>query len=211
MASRDAPPNTEEGLDGQVENILSLVLARSRGEVGNEAVETALSSIVATHAPTSSSVGRCETDVATRGRTAQQNKDNIIPDDGNYDDDSEYDENAQEKATTKKYASVTNTSTKKVALKKSRERDEALENIPLGKMGERMLITFGDGPCPDLEVISAALLGTRASLQRAILDARALRRYKYLELSAYCTAFIFIHHILTCFIQSSTIKKETQR
>ena len=41
MASRDAPPNTEEGLDGQVETILSLVLARSRGEVGNEAVETA--------------------------------------------------------------------------------------------------------------------------------------------------------------------------
>lgn len=186
MASRDAPPNTEEGLDGQVENILSLVLARSRGEVGNEAVETALSSIVATHAPTSSSVGRCETDhMATRGRTAQQNKDDIIPDDGNYDDDSEYDDDAQEKATTKKCASVTNTSTKKVALKKSRERDEALENIPLGKMGERMLITFGDGPCPEEEVIEAALLGTRQSLQRAILDARALRRYKCV-----CTSFI---------------------
>ena len=203
MASRDAPPNTEEGLDGQVETILSLVLARSRGEVGNEAVETALSSIVATHAPTStsSSVGRCETDTATRGRTAQQNKDNIIPDDGNYDDDSKYDYDAQEKATTKKSASVTNTSTKKVALKKSRERDEALENIPLGKMGERMLITFGDGPRPDLEVISAALLGTRASLHRAILDARALRRYKCFVVPtshlSYVHIELFIHHILT--------------
>ena len=204
MASRDAPPNTEEGLDGQVETILSLVLARSRGEVGNEAVETALSSIVATHAPTStsSSVGRCETaDTATRGRTAQQNKDNIIPDDGNYDDGSEYDYDVQEKATTKKSASVTNTSTKKVALKKSRERDEALENIPLGKMGERMLITFGDGPRPDLEVISAALLGTRASLQRAILDARALRRYKCFVVPTYhmfilnCLYIIFSHSI----------------
>ena len=57
-----------------------------------------------------------------------------------------------------------------------RQRTEALENIPLGRMGERMLITFGDGPCPDLEVISSVLLGTRASLQRAVLDARALRR-----------------------------------
>lgn len=39
-----------------------------------------------------------------------------------------------------------------------------------------MIITFGDGPIPELEVISAALLGARKSLQRAILDARALRR-----------------------------------
>ena len=39
-----------------------------------------------------------------------------------------------------------------------------------------MIITFGDGPVPALEVVSAALLGARKSLQRAILDARALRR-----------------------------------
>ena len=109
-------------------------------------------------------------------------------------------------------------------MKKSRERDEALENIPLGKMGERMLITFGDGPRPDLEVISAALLGTRASLQRAILDARALRRYKCFVVPTYhmfilnCLYIIFLHSILisnssyvTRVLYNFRHKKETQR
>ena len=60
-------------------------------------------------------------------------------------------------------------------------------------MGERMLITFGDGPCPNLEVVSAALLGTRASLQRAILDARALRRYVVVEISVTSSLCIFAY------------------
>ena len=54
--------------------------------------------------------------------------------------------------------------------------EDSLENIPLGKMGSRMLTTFGDGPQPSPAVVSAALLGARSSLQRAVLDARALYR-----------------------------------
>ena len=55
-------------------------------------------------------------------------------------------------------------------------RNKKMEEIPFGKMGERMLVTFGDGTQPRLDVISSALLGTRSCLQRAIFDARALHR-----------------------------------
>ena len=176
MASNKEIPNGT--LDGQVEDLLSLVLARTRGEVGNDAIENALDDLVANHAPTSSGGAKDK----TTGRTSKQlNKDIIIPDEDNYDDDSE-DDTKNISATTS--SNKIKPTSKKVANKKSkREREEALENIPLGKMGERMLITFGDGPCPNLEVISAALLGTRATLQRSILDARALRRYVYISLS----------------------------
>ena len=165
-------------VDDKLESILSLVLACSRGEVGNDAVENALSSIVADHAPPSAAA------VTAAGCFIQPSKkDTIIPDDCNYDDDSGDDDkfieaDASKEATATKAQIAKARAQKKATEKKiAAQRREALEQIPLGKMGERMLITFGDGPCPKLEVISAALLGTRASLQRAILDARALRRY----------------------------------
>jgi len=187
---------TETGsgsVNDKLENILSLVLACSRGEVGNEAVENALSSIVADHAPAPSEAD-ADTAIAAiaPGNIIQPTiKDNnIIPDDGNYDDEIVDNEKiaavdvpipteAATKATapTAETSAETKMTVKAIAKKNVAERREALEQIPLGKMGERMLITFGDGPCPNLEVISTALLGTRASLQRAILDARALRRY----------------------------------
>ena len=167
------------GVDEKLENILSLVLACSRGEVGNDAVESALSSIVADHAPSSSG-----TSVTPVRIVNPYTKDDIIPDDGNYDEDSGEDEKIpkadmlKEDATKKRKSTTVTTNKKSPSAKKiAIERRQALDQIPLGKMGERMLITFGDGPSPNLEVISAALLGTRASLQRAILDARALRRY----------------------------------
>lgn len=174
MASNEEMPNGT--LDGQVEDLLSLVLARTRGEVGNDAVENALDDLVANHTSTSSGGAKDK----TTGRTRKQpNKDVIIPDEDNYDDDSE-DDTKKISATTS--SNKTKPTSKKVANKKNkREREEALENIPLGKMGERMLITFGDGSCPNLEVVSTALLGTRATLQRSILDARALRRYVYIN------------------------------
>ncbi|KAL7527148.1 hypothetical protein ACHAWF_002056 [Thalassiosira exigua] len=180
-ANGKASPGGDVGVQEPFDDLLSLVMARSRGEVGNEAVENAISSIVAAHAP--SSVGG-KADATVPSSSARANKDAIVPDDGNYDDDSEDDAEA---TSSKRGALVTDAAVApQTAMwhipapvhvdKNSPERLEALEKIPLGKMGERMLITFGDGPTPDLEVISATLLGTRASLQRVILDARALRR-----------------------------------
>jgi hypothetical protein len=176
-------------VDVKLEEILSLVLACSRGEVGHDAVENALSSIVGDHAPSNLSGGHGGAVAAvTTGKFTSNNRDIIIPDNGNYDEDSEDEKQAREntsadpvtKNPTKDFATAF--LAKKAASKKRRsctERREALEEIPLGKMGERMLITFGDGPLPDLDVITSVLLGTRANLQRAILDARALRRYVF--------------------------------
>ncbi|KAL9188405.1 hypothetical protein ACHAXT_006783 [Thalassiosira profunda] len=159
--------------EGQLDHVLNVVLARSRGEVGNDAVEKALSSIVAEHAP-SKSTASGSGDAATA--TARANKDNIIPDEGNYDDSD--DDALAPKAAASKPTKANNLPMKRAAPtnKNCPRRQEALDNIPLGKMGERMIVTFGDGPVPNADAIAAALLGTRASLQRAILDARALRR-----------------------------------
>jgi hypothetical protein len=190
-----------ESVNDKLENILSLVLACSRGEVGNEAVENALSSIVADHAPAPSEAD-AETSIAPGSIIQPTIKDNIIPDDGNYDDASVDDEkiaavDVPTEAATKATAPTSETpakmTVKAIAKKNAAERREALEQIPLGKMGERMLITFGDGPCPNLEVVSAALLGTRASLQRAILDARALRRYVVVEIGVTSSLCIFAY------------------
>lgn len=194
--SKTASPDNS-GVEGKFEDLLSLVLARSRGEVGNDAVENALSSIMSEHAPSSPDKGKTDA-AANPGRITHPNKDNIIPDKGNYDDDDSEDDIPVKDNTSKGAATATKNNmdditTKKVTprLKKhSRERQEALGNIPLGKMGERMLITFGDGPCPELEVISSSLLATRATLQRAILDARALRRYVFLLLLLFSSKLI---------------------
>lgn len=176
MAGDDAPANSSKA-DSKLDDLLSLVLARTRGEVGNDDVEQALSSIVAAHAPPPP--GKASTPKSNPDSAPNQKTDTIIADEGNYDDsDEEVDANASMDAKLpqlpSKKAATQQRSTRK--RKNCPKREEALEKIPLGKMGERMLITFGDGPLPDLEVISSTLLGTRASLQRAILDARALRR-----------------------------------
>ena len=170
--------------------------------MGNEAVENALSSIVADHAPAPSEAD-AETSIAPGSIIQPTIKDNnIIPDDGNYDDESVDDEKiaavdvpipTKATAPTAETSAETKMTVKAIAKKNAAERREALEQIPLGKMGERMLITFGDGPCPNLEVVSAALLGTRASLQRAILDARALRRYVVVEISVTSSLCIFAY------------------
>jgi hypothetical protein len=51
-----------------------------------------------------------------------------------------------------------------------------MESIPLGMLGAKLMIIFGDGPRPDPQACALALLSTRECLQNAIKDARALRR-----------------------------------
>eukprot|EP00986_Skeletonema_menzelii_P006123 scaffold2315_cov139-Skeletonema_menzelii.AAC.5 len=149
---------------GKFDDLISLVMRRSRGEVGNDDIEDAINSILG--APT----------VAASTRKGTKN-DAIIPDEGNYDDDDDESDSA-EPPQKKHAASETDDylPSDKEAKKASAARNKKLEEIPFGKMGERMLVTFGDGTQPHLDVISSALLGTRSCLQRAILDARALHR-----------------------------------
>eukprot|EP00594_Rhizosolenia_setigera_P011483 CAMPEP_0178955632 /NCGR_PEP_ID=MMETSP0789-20121207/9722_1 /TAXON_ID=3005 /ORGANISM="Rhizosolenia setigera, Strain CCMP 1694" /LENGTH=975 /DNA_ID=CAMNT_0020637303 /DNA_START=74 /DNA_END=3001 /DNA_ORIENTATION=+ len=51
-----------------------------------------------------------------------------------------------------------------------------LQDIPLGKEGARMMITFGDGRNPHPATVALVLLIARKCLHHAIKDARALRR-----------------------------------
>ena len=159
------PPGNGAG-DDKFDELISLVMRRSRGEIGNDDIENAISSII----PSSAAVGK-----------VQKNEDAIIPDEGNYDDDDDDDSDSGQKPPQKKRAaSEIDEEYLPPAIDAAKtsdsNRNEKLDEIPFGKMGERMLITFGDGPKPQLDVISSALLGTRSCLQRAILDARALHR-----------------------------------
>jgi len=61
-------------------------------------------------------------------------------------------------------------------IEEEEERKRQYELIPLGKQGASMMTSFGDGPNPLPETVSAALLGARRLLQVTIQDARALRR-----------------------------------
>jgi hypothetical protein len=204
-------------VDAKLDEILNLVMACSRGEVGNDAVESALSSIVSEHAPSTSTAPASvvEPPPMTTNTTSTSSAPPcmealeprsihgdrpIIPDDGNYDDDDEDESGDTKRARNKPTPHLDNATAakrKKAARKTAAERQKALEQIPLGRMGERMLITFGDGPVPDFEVISAALQGTRTTLQRAILDARALRRWvcEYLEIIILPAPLVYLYII----------------
>lgn len=56
------------------------------------------------------------------------------------------------------------------------EQWNKLDDIPLGRIGAKMMVTFGDNIETDPGACAAALAGTRQCIQNAIKDARALRR-----------------------------------
>jgi hypothetical protein len=146
------------------DDLISLVMRRSRGEVGNDDIEDAINSIIGAPSAAVSSARKVK------------NNNAIIPDEGNYDDD---ESDTADEPPQKKLAALEPEAClppDKETKSSDSARNKKLEEIPFGKMGERMLVTFGDGTQPHLDVISEVLLGTRSCLQRAILDARALHR-----------------------------------
>ena len=56
------------------------------------------------------------------------------------------------------------------------EYQDQISMVPMGREGTKMMTTFGDGPRPVPKAVEIALLGTRETLQLAIMDARAIRR-----------------------------------
>ncbi len=161
---------SENDVSNQLDSIVSLVLARSRGEVENDAVENALTSLVGSSAPPNNAAESASKAVETAVATPNPTQQAIIPDLDDYDDDGE--DAPKPPAKRPRGRPRKNPEIPPPDLR----REGLIEQIPLGKMGERMLVTFGDGPRPLPEVIDAALMGARTCLQQAILDARALRR-----------------------------------
>lgn len=176
MSSNDCGDNA---LENQMENVLQLMTKRARGDqsVSNDQVEKAVSDIL----------------TSSMGASAQPPPPRQLPDEspeiqvdtGNYDDDDVDDEDYEEEADRKKKPTRQVTKAKqKEALKKQKKEKkkieeaykDAISQIPLGKEGAKMMTTFGDGTKPIPRAMQAALLGTRKSLQVAIMDARAIRR-----------------------------------
>mmetsp|Transcript_7702 Transcript_7702/g.18546 ORF Transcript_7702/g.18546 Transcript_7702/m.18546 type:complete len:524 (-) Transcript_7702:508-2079(-) len=56
------------------------------------------------------------------------------------------------------------------------EYKDKISLIPMGIEGAKMMTTFGDSRYPDPNALEEALLGTRRTLQLAMMDARAIRR-----------------------------------
>jgi hypothetical protein len=152
--------NGKESLDDQIQQVFSLMVSASQGHVADDAVENAVSKILAISAPAT---------------TAKETE--IQQDIDDYDNiEEEEPANKRPKRTcTKKWAPAT---IKSMREDDDEEESDPLDQIPLGKAGARMMVTFGDGQKPNPEVVSAALLGARNCLHVAIKDARALRRHQ---------------------------------
>lgn len=154
------------GLDASVNDILSVVLARSRGEVSNDEVENALETLLA------------QSKEALPPSAAKTRPTQVEEDNDDYDNEMKHQKSDGVKDDTKVDEVDLNG---KIATLESLKEDadsevELFSDVPMGPEGKRMLETFGDGPHPKLETVKAALLGTRRCLQVAVKDARALRR-----------------------------------
>jgi hypothetical protein len=177
----------DDDLEGQMETVLQLMSKRVRGEVTNDQVEAAVTDILSSMGASPPPQNHGE------NLEAKMESKKIQVDTGNYDDDDDIQEEEKEDAnketptriSEKTKGSNNETRVKqKQALKKQKEEEKMREDayqdvisqIPLGKEGSKMMTTFGDGPRPIPKSIEAALLGTRKSLQIAIMDARAIRR-----------------------------------
>lgn len=157
-----------ENVQNQLDSLLQLITYHQSGKEDEieEAVSSILQKVPMVH-PTQKIIQRDEED---------------------YDEDD--DQNNKETMIQQK--SSTDVKPQKVTLESLRKQKEELEakdngfdiasawkdmeSIPLGTLGAKLMIIFGDGPRPDPQACALVLLSTRECLQNAIKDARALRR-----------------------------------
>jgi hypothetical protein len=178
-----SPPNP---LEEQMEVVLELLTKRTTGDATNEQVETAVSGILkdmgVSTTSTTSSLSSAAPSLVGKSKT---NTSNIQIDTNDYDDDDDDDDEVRKnvaatvsgKDNDPDYQVDDDEEEDSDTQKANHEKyQEQISLIPMGKEGAKMMTTFGDGPRPIPESLQKALLGTRKSLQIAILDARALRR-----------------------------------
>lgn len=161
-----AVSNEENGakVDGNIQNVLNLLVARSRGEVTNNEVEEAVSQLIA---------GANNTSDSSKTKTH-----NVVQDDDDYDNIETVSEIVEKESEGDGSGGLWSGSIIKMEdLRKQTQEGKDPFSFPLGKDGKKMLVAFGDGPNPRPSVVQAALLGARSLLQKAIKDARAWRRY----------------------------------
>jgi len=170
-------PNNEDPFQEQVEKILALLGAQSRGENCSAEIEETLSALV----PKSTT-----TNTISIAPPSASNEPVIEPDTTNYDTLEEDSKELETKACHFKKGKATMESLRQQEShmlvenngthKFMSENWKTLDDIPLGNVGAKMMVTFGDGHNPKPEAVAAVLMGARTCLQYAIKDARALRR-----------------------------------
>ena len=185
-----AAANTGD-VDVQMQQVLQLLSARTRGQASNDEVERAVSQVLST-AGMGPPAATAAASVATKKQTAKKKaspvfKIKVDTEDYDFDDDDadEQDKSNNDNGSDSKKKAVaakqkdpqeeqqTSAQTRKRKISQSKYD---YDSIPMGKQGAKMMTAFGDGADPHPEVVSATLLGARRLLQVTIQDARALRR-----------------------------------
>ncbi|KAG7347352.1 hypothetical protein IV203_016057 [Nitzschia inconspicua] len=194
---------SQEQIEDQMDQVLRLLSQRVQGQVSNEEVESAVNNVLSAMGTTTPSTTTLPISSSSSGH---QDHRIIHEDTGNYDSDDNDNDNetnvkkqaaalqSEPHGTKRKFSDTAencnskdghNSITKDVSghtLLPSRnsfnqeEYDDAIGQIPMGWEAAKMMTTFGDGPHPRPDALEAALLGTRKTLQMAIMDARKIRR-----------------------------------
>eukprot|EP00934_Nitzschia_sp_Nitz4_P005727 Nitzschia sp. Nitz4//scaffold95_size97785//83992//85790//NITZ4_004678-RA/size97785-augustus-gene-0.112-mRNA-1//-1//CDS//3329560505//5717//frame0 len=177
------PSSTATSLEAQMQNVLELLTQRASGKASNAQIDSAVSTIL-TDLQLPQGKSESSKPAASRHTGKRPLEDSLDVDTGNYDDDDDDDntdppKRAPLRRSRRKVASRNPAPAKKESStqKESQEkRSQALQEIPMGVVGAKMMTTFGDGSTPCLDALKAALDATRRSIQCTILDARAVRR-----------------------------------
>jgi hypothetical protein len=206
-SNTDEAPNVHNQqkprVDDEMQRVLALIAARSRGEVSNDAVEAAVNQLLqatgcanTTAAPAAAASQPVQNHPVAIQQPQQEHpidSTKIEADEDDYDDDDNDNGDKKVKATSRKRPRRKDTKSSSKEATPSRRRkssilsknenvkddaknEEMLDQIPLGRQGAKMMTTFGDGSRPRAPAVAAALLGARHMLQVAIRDARAVRR-----------------------------------
>ncbi|KAG7367984.1 hypothetical protein IV203_030727 [Nitzschia inconspicua] len=175
---------SQEQIEDQMDQVLRLLSQRVQGQVSNEEVESAVNNVLSAMGTTTPSTTTLP--ISSSSSSGHQAQRIIHEDTGNYDSDDDGDDNDNEEphGTKRKFFDATgdchgndghNSITKHDSFNQE-EYDDAIGQIPMGWEAAKMMTTFGDGPHPRPDALEAALLGTRKTLQMAIMDARKIRR-----------------------------------
>lgn len=176
--SKEPPHPVASSLDG----VLSTILARINGEVDNGQVEGVVETLLRSQFAEKQDRGRPRLGSRNGGDhyDDSRNKHSIVQ-----TDEDDYDQIESNKITKKLKLGEDTKETKwsgkvltleTVAARNKHEATE-LNKIPMGSVGARMMVTFGDGKSPDPDAVRMVLEGARLSLLNIIKDARALRRH----------------------------------
>ncbi|CAJ1933567.1 unnamed protein product [Cylindrotheca closterium] len=178
--------STPNKLDDQMEMVLQLITKRTKGENTNAQIESAVSDILQSmgaappsKVPKKGNQGKNSAEKAMEDSSVQSKakspKKAIEVDMDDYDD-----VDVKPHAISLPPPSEENSGHDDTPNSDSDWNEEEYKDkislIPMGMEGAKMMTTFGDSRSPDPKALEEALLGTRRTLQLAMMDARAIRR-----------------------------------